>query len=106
MAKVGGKSPWSAVLYGDHVSEGPVIDPDGAELVYVQVANHMAGRIESGEWQPNRRLPPERELADFYGVSYDTVRRATALLRERDLIKTVHGRGTFVKPRQEGRPSS
>lgn len=51
-----------------------MIDPDGAELVYVQVANHMARRIESGEWQPNRRQQPERELADFYGVS-----RATAI---------------------------
>ena len=81
------------------VTERPVIDPDGPELVYVQVANHMAGRIERGEWEPNRRLPPERELADEYGVSYDSIRRATAVLRERGLIVTVHGRGTFVKPR-------
>jgi GntR family transcriptional regulator len=81
------------------MSERPVIDPDGPELVYVQVANHMAARIERGEWEPNRRLPPERELADFYGVSYDSIRRATAMLRERGLIVTVHGRGTFVKSR-------
>ena len=81
------------------MSERPVIDPDGAELVYVQVANHMAGRIERGEWEPNRRLPPERELADFYGVSYDSVRRAMVVLRDRSLIVTVHGRGTFVKQR-------
>ena len=85
------------MLYRDLVSEPPVIDPNGAELVYVQVANHMAARIERGEWEPNRRLPPERELAEFYGVSYDSVRRATAVLRERGLIRTVHGRGTFVK---------
>jgi len=42
------------------------------------------------------RLPPERELASDYGVAYDTVRRAMALLRERSLIITVHGRGTYV----------
>ncbi len=29
-------------------------------------------------------------------MAYDTIRRATALLRERGLIETVHGRGTFV----------
>lgn len=75
----------------------PEIDRDGAVPVYVQVAEHMAGRIESGEWAPGRRIPPERELAEWYGVSYDSVRRATALLRERGLIETVHGRGTFVK---------
>lgn len=82
-----------------NMSERPVIDPEGPELVYVQVANHMAAQIKSGKWEPNRRLPPERELAGFYGVSYDSVRRATALLREQRLIVTVHGRGTFVKPR-------
>ncbi len=42
------------------------------------------------------RLPAERDLAAEYGVAYDTIRRATALLRERGLIQTVHGRGTFV----------
>jgi len=30
------------------------------------------------------------------GVAYDTVRRAAVLLRERGLIITVHGRGTYV----------
>jgi GntR family transcriptional regulator len=58
----------------------------------------MAGRISSGEWASGRRLPPERELAEWYGVAYDSIRRATALLREQGLIVTVHGRGTFVKP--------
>ena len=30
------------------------------------------------------------------GNAYDTVRRAAVLLRERGLIITVHGRGTYV----------
>jgi GntR family transcriptional regulator len=77
-------------------TEPPAIDRDGPEPVYVQVARHMAGRIRSGEWVPGRRLPPERELAEFYGVAYDSVRRATAMLREQGLIVTVHGRGTYV----------
>lgn len=89
------------------MGQPPVIDPDGPELVYVQVANHMAARIERGEWEPNRRLPPERELADFYGVSYDSIRRATAVLRDRGLIVTVHGRGTYVRPQElDPAPSS
>ena len=41
-------------------------------------------------------MPPERELAHDTGVAYDTVRRAAVLLRERGLIVTVHGRGTYV----------
>ena len=45
---------------------------------------------------PGSRLPPERELAQETGVAYDTIRRAAVLLRERGLIITVHGRGTYV----------
>lgn len=84
------------MLYLDHVVEPPKIDMDGPVPVYVQVADHIAARIESGELTRGRRLQPERELAAWYGVAYDTIRRATALLRERGLIVTVHGRGTFV----------
>jgi DNA-binding FadR family transcriptional regulator len=50
----------------------------------------------AGELKPGARLPAERDLARDLGVAYDTVRRATALLRERSLIVTVHGRGTYV----------
>ena len=38
-------------------------------------------------------------MAAEYGVAYDTVRRATALLRERGLIVTIVGRGTYVSER-------
>lgn len=71
-------------------------DPQPSELVYVALADHIAARIASGELRPGARLPAERAIADEYGVAYQTVRRATAELRERGLILTVHGRGTFV----------
>jgi DNA-binding GntR family transcriptional regulator len=29
-------------------------------------------------------------------VSYGTLRHAMKVLRERELIKTIHGRGTFI----------
>jgi GntR family transcriptional regulator len=72
------------------------IDPTGPELAYMQVADHIAGQIERGDLRTGDRLPPERELAGDYGVSYDTIRRAAEVLRERGLIRTVHGKGTFV----------
>jgi GntR family transcriptional regulator len=72
------------------------IDPTGPELAYMQVADDIAGRIERRELRQGDRLPPERELAGDYGVSYDTIRRAAEVLRERGLIRTVHGKGTFV----------
>lgn len=74
----------------------PEFSPDGPELFYMAVANHLAARIAAGELQPGERLTPERELAAEYGVAYLTIRRAMQELRERGLIVTVHGRGTFV----------
>ena len=88
----------SAVPYRDHVSDHPAIDPTAPKLVYVQVADHITARIEAGELAPGARLAAERDLATEYGVAYDTIRRATALLRDRGLIITIVGRGTFVKP--------
>ncbi|HET9897846.1 MAG TPA: winged helix-turn-helix domain-containing protein [Streptosporangiaceae bacterium] len=61
---------------------------------YLQVADDVQKRIESGEIP--LKLPAERALAVEYGAAYTTVRRAMEVLRERGLILTVHGRGTFV----------
>jgi GntR family transcriptional regulator len=77
--------------------EIPAFDPDGPQLIYVAVADHIAQRIAAGELQPGERLTPERDLAVEYKVAYLTVRRAMKELRERGLIETVQGKGTFVK---------
>ena len=77
-------------------SEPPEIDATGPKLVYVQVADWITGRIERGELAPGHKLPAERDLAAEIGVGYMTVRRAMRLLRERGLIVTVVGRGTFI----------
>ena len=70
-----------------------------ADLAYARVADDITSRITSGELAPGARLRAERDLAVYYEVSYGTVRRAMALLRERALITTIHGRGTFVSQR-------
>lgn len=77
----------------------PIPEWDPTEFVYVQVADHLAGRIERGEIVV--RVPPEAELAETYGVARMTVRRAVEELRERGMVRTLHGRGTFVVKRTE-----
>lgn len=74
-----------------------MIDPDSPVLAYLQVADDLAGRIARGEL--SGRMPAERDLASEYGVAYGTIRRAMEVLRERGLVESVHGRGTFVTPR-------
>jgi len=70
------------------------VNPYGRDHSYVQVADDIARRIDTGEI--SIKLPSERALADEYQVAYTTVRHAMQILRERGLIVTIHGRGTFV----------
>jgi len=74
----------------------PPFEPRPTRLMYEQVAEHVAARIEAGELRPGQKMPPERDLATEYGVAYNTVRSAIAILRDRGLIVTMHGRGTYV----------
>jgi DNA-binding GntR family transcriptional regulator len=61
------------------------------------VVRVISERIESGEYTPGRRLPPEKDLATDLDVAYMTVRRAMEELRKRGLVATIWGLGTFVK---------
>ena len=79
--------------------------PGGEGLRYQQVADDIAARIASGELAPGTRLRAERELAVYYGVSYGTLRHAMKVLRERELIFTRHGRGTFVATAKVAEPT-
>jgi GntR family transcriptional regulator len=71
---------------------------EGPEALYVQLAEHMARRIEGGEFATRDRLPGEFELVDRYGLSRVTVRQAMALLEKRGLVVRRRGVGTFVAP--------
>lgn len=69
----------------------------GPRPLYAQVADAIAAAIADGRLEADDRLPSERDLAREWGVAYDTVRRAMEELRDRGLIVTVHGLGTYVK---------
>jgi len=85
------------IVTGDDL--GPAVNADSPVPVYVQLANYVQARIEAGDWQPGRRLPGERDLADEWGVAYLTIRRMARELRERGLLITVPGKGNFVSER-------
>ncbi len=70
------------------------VDPYLLKKAYLQVADDVARRIADGEI--TLKLPAERMLAVEYEAAYTTVRHAMQVLRERGLIVTIHGRGTFV----------
>lgn len=53
--------------------------------------------ILSGERGEGTRLPGEDELGEIFGVSRTVVREGLSRLRERGLLETINGRGTFVR---------
>jgi GntR family transcriptional regulator len=61
-----------------------------------QVYLDLRAAIDAGEWSVGDRLPPERELADRYGCSLITVRRALGDLARERRLERARGRGTFV----------
>lgn len=65
---------------------------------YRWLAEIIRDTIERGVLTDNQALPPERELAERYEVSRDTVRKAVRYMEERGIIYSDHGRGTFVSP--------
>jgi DNA-binding GntR family transcriptional regulator len=77
-------------------SDAPVLDPESVTPLFEQVAAYVASRIASGNLKPGQKLPAERDLADQWGVGYQTVRRAMRELRERGLVVSRVGKGTFI----------
>lgn len=54
-------------------------------------------RIASGEWVQGFRLPPERQLAEAYGVARTVIREAMCALTTLGLIRTRQGGGIYVQ---------
>gem|GEM_PF-6572333 len=61
-----------------------------------QIADRIQVSIEQGGFVAGQKLPTERELAQLFRVTKDTVRRALAQLAERGLILKRRSRGSFV----------
>lgn len=61
-----------------------------------RVANHVEGRIVSGEWQPGDRIPSENDLVATFQVSRMTVHHALRDLTARGFLIRRSGSGTFV----------
>lgn len=71
------------------------------------VAEDLLQRIERGDLAPSdgsagrRRLPPEKELEQQYGVARNTVREALSWLQRQGAVISEQGKGTFVVDRPQ-----
>ncbi|HEY4851890.1 MAG TPA: winged helix-turn-helix domain-containing protein [Streptosporangiaceae bacterium] len=78
-----------------------VIDSEADVPVYQQLAAILRRKIDSGEIPPRRAIPSKRVLSEEYCVSPGTVERAVQALRAEGYLKTVLGRGLFVRPMED-----
>jgi len=87
--------------------ERPVDRQSSDVPLYVQIADSLLDRIESGRLLAGDRLPPERGLSEGLGVNRGTLRRALRVLESQGLLIRRQGSGTYVADpkieRQAGR---
>ena len=64
--------------------------------LYEQIVKQIEESILKGALKAGDQLPAERELAQQFGVSRTAVREAVKTLREKGLVESYSGRGTFI----------
>lgn len=64
---------------------------------YREIADRIRAQIETGEVPPGGMLVPLRELAEQFGVSHVTVRKAFAVLQDEGLLDLRAGVGVFAR---------
>lgn len=70
--------------------------------LYQQIADQLRNMIDSGEFPPGSYLPPERELAQQFGVSRTSLREALIALEVIGLVRVRVGDGVMVLARANG----
>ena len=75
--------------------------PIKPKKISAQIAEQIRSSIMSGEFAPGDRLPPERELAEMFGVSRPSVREALNMLAASGLVEAYQGGGTIVRSLME-----
>jgi GntR family transcriptional regulator len=72
------------------------VDRRSGEPLGAQLAGAIRAAIDAGELGSGDRLPSVRELAHSAGVNVNTARSVYARLEADGVVRSEHGRGTFV----------
>lgn len=72
----------------------PIRSKKVSELIYEQLKD----LVFQGRFKPGQKIPPERELAESFGVSRPSVKSAIEKLVNLGFLVQRQGQGTFVTP--------
>jgi DNA-binding GntR family transcriptional regulator len=70
---------------------------------YVQLADLVRQGIADGTYGPRQPIPSLTSLQQQTGLSVNTIRKGIAILEDEGLVRTVPGRGTYVREDAEPR---
>ena len=73
-----------------------IMRPVKKKRIYEDIVGQIKNLIKKGKLKSGDRLPPERELAEIFQVSRNSVREAIRALEEKQLIRSMPGDGTYV----------
>ena len=73
--------------------------------LYLQIRALLERSLDAGEWRPGAAIPSENVLAERFGASQGTVRKAIAALAADNLVVRRQGKGTFVATHTEEKSS-
>ena len=73
-----------------------LIGKNDARPIYHKLQSFLRGQIENNIIKPGEQIPTERKLAEDFGVSVGTVKKALWGLAQQGLLYRIQGRGTFV----------
>ncbi|GEM83548.1 MAG: transcriptional regulator [Meiothermus sp.] len=77
------------------------LNTHSATPLYLQLEAVLREALASDTWKAGEAMPPERELANQFGVSRLTLRKALERLEAQGLVQRRQGSGTYVAPRLE-----
>jgi GntR family transcriptional regulator len=64
--------------------------------IFKEVKRRLLAALAAGEWRPGELVPAERRLAERFGISIGTLRKAIDELVAENVLVRQQGRGTFV----------
>ncbi|MCC8115776.1 MAG: GntR family transcriptional regulator [Planctomycetes bacterium] len=75
------------------------IGPISKDLLYIKIVDAIHAHIRRNGLKPGDKLPSEREMAESFQTSRNSVREALRVMENQGMLEVKTGRGTFLRER-------